>query len=125
MQPYGACLERVLATAQFCGSLSATATTPDADGVFALRVELHNRGIVPWIEAAEHRLELGPEAGRVDLPARWNFSGEPVAPGDRRKIELRGRVAAGSGETELTLAFFPPFDTTEPTMRATVRVRGR
>jgi hypothetical protein len=125
MQPYGACLERVLAPAQFCGTMSATATAPDADGAFTLRVELHNRGIVPWIAAAEHRLELGPEAGRVNLPARWNFSGEPVAPGDWRTVELRGRVAAGADETELTLAFFPPFDTTEPTMRATVRVRGR
>jgi len=124
MQPYGASLERVLDPPQFRGAMTATATAPDAEGAFTLRVELHNRGMVPWLETAGHRLELGPEAGRVNLSPRWSFSGDPLAPGDRRTVELSGRVAAGSGETELALAFFPPYDTTEPTMRAVVRVPG-
>jgi hypothetical protein len=125
LQPYGLCLDRGLDPAQFRGAMSATATAPDADGAFTLRIELHNRGFVPWIEAAEQRLEVGPEASRVGLPARWAFSGEPLAPGDRRTIELPGRVAAAVGETELTLAFFPPYDTTDPTMRAVVKIPGR
>jgi len=71
-----------------------------------LRVEMTNTGVCPWIEEAGHRLELTGPVEELALPADWTFTGEAMAPGDRRMIGLEGLAPATPGDGEVALTFY-------------------
>ncbi len=94
---------------QFVGTLSVEADAIRPGEPFLLRVKLHNQGICPWIAGSGQRIELTGDAARLGLPAVWQFAGEPMAPGDRRTIELRGTVPKDPGEAKVTASVFSPY----------------
>ena len=55
---------------------------------------------------AVQRLELSGATEELGLPAWWTLSGDPVALGDRRIVELTGSAPAEPGWGEVTLKLY-------------------
>lgn len=99
-------LDPSLTRPQFAGELEVSPVHAEAGKPFVLRVEIRNTGVCPWIEEAGQRLELTGPVAEFSLNKTWTFTGEAMAPGDRRTIELEGLAPAASGECEVVLAFY-------------------
>ncbi|MCL4218917.1 MAG: hypothetical protein KJ052_18195, partial [Candidatus Hydrogenedentes bacterium] len=99
-------LDPSLTRPQFAGELEVSPVHAEAGKPFVLRVEIRNTGVCPWIEEAGQRLELTGPVAELSLNKTWTFTGEAMAPGDRRTIELEGLAPAASGECEVVLAFY-------------------
>jgi hypothetical protein len=98
---------------QFVGTLSVETDALRPGEPFTLRMKLHNQGICPWVAGAGQRIELAGDAAKLGLPAVWQYAGEPMAPGDRRTIELRGTVPKEPGEVKLTVSVISPYRVSE------------
>ena len=122
MAGYDAWLDPWLDRPQFAGTLSVSPREVIAGEPFTLRVELHNTGICPWIAQAGQRLDLSGAAEGLGLPASWTFSGEPMAPGDRRTLEFVGLAPEKPGSAELTLAFFNAYRQPTTCIEATATI---
>ncbi len=109
MAGYDQWLEPRLEVRQFAGTVRADAPELRAGAAFTLAIELHNTGVCPWIPAVGQYLELTGVAERLGLPPKWDYAGEPMAPGDRRTIVLKGVAPGEPGQGELKLALRTPF----------------
>jgi len=118
-------VEWSLPVKQFSGTVTATAPTLSAGQPFTLTVALRSTGVWPWGEGAGQTLELGGDAARLGLPAKWDFAGEPMVYGDRRTVELRGVAPTEPGEAEATLSLYGPFRNHVPFATQTVKVEWR
>ncbi len=118
-------VEWSLEVKQFSGMVSAAAPKASAGQPFALAVELRNTGIWPWVEGAGQTLELGGDATRVGLPAKWDFAGPPMVYGDRRVVELNGVAPLEPGQAEITVSLRGPFRSGIPFASQTVKVEWR
>jgi hypothetical protein len=111
---------------QFAGT--AQVETPPAlrcGESFTLRVELHNRGVCPWVAEAGHRMEFSGAAVTVGLPEIWAFTGEPVAPGDRRVLEFKGVAPKEAGAGEVLFAFVTPYRVPEQFIKSSVKLEWK
>ena len=109
MAGYDQWLDGQLAIKQFVGTLSVETDSLRPGEPFTLRVDLHNQGVCPWLAGVGQRIELTGDMAKLGLPAVWQYAGEPMVPGDRRTIELRGTVPKEPGEAKLTVAWISPF----------------
>jgi hypothetical protein len=92
---------------------------------FTLRVELHNRGVCPWVAEAGHRMEFGGTAASVGLPEKSEFTGDPIAPGDRRVLEFQGVAPKEAGTGEVSLAFVSPYRVPELFIKCAVTLEWK
>jgi len=99
-------LDPVLVRPQFAGGLTGSPVTAKVGEAFTLRVEMVNTGVCPWVEKAAHRLELSGAIEQLGLPASWMLTGDPLAPGDRRIVELTGKAPAEPGKGEVVLKLY-------------------
>lgn len=106
---YDASLEWALKIRQFAGKCQVAPVALKAGEPFVLKVELQNTGVCPWIAGVGHRLELGGDAAKLGLPAKWEFAEPPLVFGDRREVELRGVAPREAGEGSVKLTFWGPF----------------
>jgi hypothetical protein len=113
MAGYDQWLDGQLEIKQFVGTLSVETDTLRPGEPFTLRVKLHNQGVCPWVTGAGQRIEVTGDVAKLGLPAVWQYAGEPMAPGDRRTIELRGTVPKEPGEAKVTVAVISPFRVSE------------
>ena len=109
MAGYDQWLDWRLPIKQFAGTVSVETDALRPGEPFVLRVKLHNRGGCPWMTGAGQRLELTGDVEKLGLPATWEYQGEPMAPGDRRTIELRGTTPREPGAAKLTVAITAPY----------------
>ncbi len=109
MAGYDQWLDGKLEIKQFVGTLSVEVDALQSGESFTLRVKLHNQGVCPWVTGAGQRIELTGDVEKLSLPAGWQYEGEPMAPGDRRTIELRGMVPKEPGEAKVTATLISPF----------------
>jgi hypothetical protein len=111
MAGYDQWLDWSLEIRQFAGAATATADPAPlrAGETFVLRIELHNRGVCPWVPGLGQRLELTGATAALGLPSAWEFDGPPVAPGDRRVVELRGTAPREPGQGQVDCAFLAPY----------------
>lgn len=110
---------------QFSGTVSLSPLLVAAGKPFALRVELANTGVWPWVSGVGQSLEIAGDAARLGLPARWDFTGEPMAFGDRRVVELHGLAPVAPGEAEITVELLAPFRYRAPFARTTAKLAWR
>jgi hypothetical protein len=113
MAGYDQWLDWKLDIKQFVGTMSVETDALRPGEPFTLRVNLHNQGVCPWVTGAGQRLELTGDVEKLGLPAAWDYEGEPMAPGDRRTVELRGMVPKESGEAKVTVAVIAPYRVAE------------
>jgi hypothetical protein len=92
---------------------------------FALRVELQNTGVCPWLPGVGQRLAVSGDAARLGLPAQWEYEGPPLVFGERRSIELHGVAPQEPGEVRLTVTFAPPFRNAHPFIQREVSLRWK
>ncbi|MCU0962741.1 MAG: hypothetical protein MUF48_21805, partial [Pirellulaceae bacterium] len=122
MAGYDQWLDGQLALKQFAGRMDLATDTLQPGHPFTLRITLKNLGICPWVAAAGHRLELLGDAARLGLPAAWDYSGDPLAPGDRRTVELSGTVPAAPGTAHVAVKFLTPYRVPEPFLQAEIEL---
>jgi hypothetical protein len=65
---YDQSLDGLLEVKQFAGTMIVSPSDLAAGQPFALRVELQNTGVCPWLPGVGHRLALGGDAARLGLP---------------------------------------------------------
>ena len=119
-------LDNLLDPHQFVGTARVEAPPTLRRGEpFTLRVELHNQGVCPWVAEAGHRMEFSGTATSVGLPATWDFTGEPIAPGDRRVLEFKGVARKDAGAGELSFAFVSPFRVPEQFIKGSVKLEWK
>ena len=109
MAGYDQWLDGKLEIKQFAGTLNVETTALRAGEPFTLQVKLHNQGVCPWVSGAGQRLELAGDVDKLGLPAVWEYEGEPMAPGDRRTVELKGMIPQEPGNARVTVAVISPF----------------
>ncbi len=109
MAGYDQWFDWTLKMPQFAGTGKLTVAPIRAGEKAIVTVELHNQGICPWFEGQGQRVELGGDAAKLGLPSAWEFAGEPMAPGDTRRIELRGAAPAAAGAYKVTASLLAPF----------------
>jgi hypothetical protein len=121
---YNQSLENVIQIKQFDGQLNIS-TIPQltAGQPFELKVELQNRGCMPWITGAGHEIRLKGETKLLGLPDRWIYEGVPMVYGDRRVIILRGVVPVQPGETQIKFDFMAPFRGGESFLSQTINLK--
>jgi len=98
-------IEPHLQVPRFAGDLTVTMGPLRAGEEFTLSIELHNQGMIPWVPGVGLSVVLSGVAASLGLPPAWAYEGDLTAPGDRRRVELRGVVPEEPGEGELELAF--------------------
>ncbi len=119
-------LDNLLDPHQFVGTAQVeTPPTLRCGEPFTLRVEMHNRGVCPWVAEAGHSMEFSGVAASVGLPALWTFTGDPIAPGDRRVLEFKGVAPATPGAGEVSFDFVTPFRVPEQFIKGTVKLEWR
>jgi hypothetical protein len=125
----GPFLERVVQVQAFAGAMVASPEELPAGQPFVLRVELHNRGVCPWLpdlKPRRHYLLIEGEAQkRLGLPGLWEFRGQPMVFGDRRVIELRGTTPTEAGEAQLRLSFYSPARGDRPFIQHDLKLRWK
>ena len=109
MAGYDQYLDVTLARPQFAGSAKIETEALQPGKPFTLRIELHNKGICPWVAGAGHRVEFSGVAATLGLPATWEYEGAPMAPGDHRTIEFHGIAPKEPGEGDLILTLLSPY----------------
>ncbi len=110
---------------QFAADLTVSPVQVVAGKEFTLRVELRNAGIWPWVAGVGQRLELGGDASRLGLPARWDYEGAPMVYADRRVVEVRGTAPAQPGEGTVDVSLFAPFRNPTAFAKESVRLQWR
>ncbi len=125
MAGYDQWLDWQLDIKQFVGTLEAEVGPLRPGEPFTLKLVLSNRGVCPWVAGSGQRIELQGDLEQVGLPAVWVYEGEPLAPGDRRIIELHGKTPAAPGEAKLTAALFAPYRVPEKIDEADVSITWR
>ena len=126
MAGYDQWLDNLLEPHQFVGTAQVEAPSPLRCGEpFMLRVEVHNRGVCPWVAEAGHRMEFAGAAASVGLPATWDFTGEPLAPGDRRVLDFKGVAPKEPGAGEVVLTFVTPYRVPEQFLKCAVNLEWR
>ncbi len=106
---YDAALEWQLETRQFAGTAEVTTSQLSPGRPFTLRVSLKNMGVIPWLPGVGQRIELGGDAEKLGLPTAWDYQGDWMVFGDRRTIELTGKLPDEPGQAEVKLEFLTPF----------------
>jgi hypothetical protein len=101
-------IEPHLKVPRFAGDMTVTTGPLRAGEEFTLSIELHNQGMTPWVPGVGHRVLLSGVAESLGLPPAWEYDGDWTAPGDRRRVELRGVAPKDPGEGELALGFRAP-----------------
>jgi len=119
MAGYDQWLDWKLEIKQFAGTLRVETDALRPGEPFTLRVMLHNQGICPWVAGAGQRIEVTGDVEQLGLPAEWQYAGEPLAPGDRRTVELRGTVPQDPGAAQVTVALIAPYRVPEQIASAT------
>ena len=109
MAGYDSYLDNHLEIRQFVGTMNIQHSKLSASSEFTLNIELHNNGVLPWITGVGQAIVLDDNAKEIGLPLRWDFTGEPMAPGDRRTIKLNGKTPAAPGEAKLKISFTNPY----------------
>ncbi len=99
---------------QFDGEIRVLPTVRKPGEPFELKIELTNRGVVPWMVGAGNDLLLEGDAARLGLPERWTYAGPPMVYGDRRVITLRGRAPADAGPAEVKISFVTAYRDWQP-----------
>ena len=94
---------------QFAGGLAVSADAIRAGEPFVLRVAIHNGGVYAWEADYGPSLTLDGDPQRLGLPAVWPYQGPVLVFGDRRVIELRGRVPRQAGEIRLRISLRTPY----------------
>ena len=126
MAGYDQWLDNQLDPRQFVGTAQVeTPPTLHCGEPFTLRVELHNQGVCPWVAEAGHRMEFSGAAASLGLPATCDFTGEPIAPGDRRMLEFKGMAPKDAGTGEVTFAFVSPFRVPEQFIKGSVKLEWK
>jgi len=126
MAGYDQWLDNQLDPHQFVGE--AKVETPPAlrcGEPFTLRIELHNQGVCPWLAEAGHRMEFTGAVKGLGLPEKWDFTGEPVAPGDRRMLEFTEIAPKDPGAGEVVFAFVSPFRVPEQFIKGSVKLEWK
>jgi hypothetical protein len=119
-------LDNQLDPHQFVGSAQVETPPPlRCNEPFTLRVELHNQGICPWVAEARHRMEFSGAAASVGLPEKWDFTGEAIAPGDRRVLEFKGVAPKDAGAGEVSFAFVSPYRVPEQFIKGTAKLEWK
>ena len=110
---------------QFAGSIALTADRMVAGKSFVLRVLLRNKGVYAWQPEPGQRLQLrlGGDAGRLGLPAQWDYAGEWTVFGDQRELQLRGVVPQLAGKAIVTVTLVSPFGSGIPVAQQTIKVQ--
>ncbi|NLX54906.1 MAG: hypothetical protein GXY58_07325 [Planctomycetaceae bacterium] len=119
MAGYDQWLDGKLEIKQFAGTLRVETDALRPGEPFTLRVMLHNQGVCPWIAGAGQRIEVTGDVEQLGLPAEWQYVGEPLAPGDRRTVELHGTVPQDPGAAQVTVALISPYRVPEQVASAT------
>jgi hypothetical protein len=122
MAGYDQWLDGQLTLKQFVGRMDLESDLLKPAQPFTLRVTIKNLGICPWVAEAGHRLELGGDAARLGLPAAWDYIGDPLAPGDRRTVEIPGTAPAAPGTAHVVVKFLTPYRVPEPFLQAEIEL---
>ncbi len=126
MAGYDQWLDNQLDPHQFVGTAQVeTLPALKCSEPFTLRIELHNKGVCPWVAEAGHRMEFSAAASEVGLAEQWDFTGEPVAPGDRRMLEFKGVAPKDAGTGEVSFAFVSPYRVPEQFIKGSVKLEWK
>ena len=70
-------------------------------------------------------MEFSGAAARLGFPATWNFTGEPIAPGDRRVLEFKGAAPKDAGAGEVSFAFVSPYRVPEQFIKGKAKLEWK
>jgi hypothetical protein len=101
-------LDPLLQIPQFAGTANVSHEKLRRGRPFRLAIELHNRGICPWLPSEGHKLEFESGAKSMGLPLSWDLTGQWVLPGDKRIANLPGTVPWDPGANRFRMRFFSP-----------------
>lgn len=107
---------------QFAGEATVETDSMRPGESFGIRIAVRNQGVCPWISGAGQSIEFSGIAEQLGLPAIWEYTGDPIAPGDHRVLTFQGKVPQESGEGELTVTFLSPFRVPEKFITQTVKL---
>jgi hypothetical protein len=106
---YDISLDNLIRIKQFDGQLNVSAVPQlNAGQPFELKVELRNRGCIPWISEAGYEIKLEGETRLLGLPDRLPYEGPPIVFGDKHIFTLKGIVPAKTGEAQIKIDFLVP-----------------
>ena len=121
---YDRSLDNLIQIKQFDGQLIISTTSQlKAGQPFELKVELQNRGCVPWITGAGYEIRLNGETKLLGLTDRLSYEGVPIVFGDRRVITIHGLVPLEPGEAQIKIDFLAPFRAREQFLSKTINLK--
>ncbi|MBM4091163.1 MAG: hypothetical protein FJ276_17330 [Planctomycetes bacterium] len=122
MAGYDQWLDGQLEVKQFAGTLEAEIDPVRPGEPFTLRIVLNNQGVCPWVPGSGQRIELRGDVEQLGLPAVWAYEGDPLAPGNRRTIELRGTAPAAQSTAKLSIVLYAPYRVPETIAQTDVSI---
>ena len=121
---YNNSLDNFLQVKQFDGSLEIPAIPLMKPGQpFELKVELQNRGCIPWVKGAGYELRVKGETGLSGLNDTLPYEGDTVVFADRCTITLKGSVPIQPGEAQIRIEFFSPAGQSQASLGKTIDLK--
>lgn len=121
---YDNSLDNLIQIKQFDGLLSILTIPQLAAGhPFELKIELQNRGCIPWTTGAGYEIRLECETKLLGLPDQLTYEGAPIVFGDKRIFTLQGVVPAKSGEAQIKIDFIVPSRAIETLLNKTINFK--